>query len=453
MPHISAVILAAGKGTRMKSELPKVMHQLAGLAMIDHVLNKVEKLGIKDILTVVGHGRDLVSEHIAHRSKIIIQEKQLGTGHALMQTLPRLQDDSTVLVLSGDQPLLACATLSALLEHHQNSGAAATVLTAVLEKPFGYGRIIKNNGVFQRIVEEKDALPAEKLVKEINTGTYCFKGSSLKVALREITPQNAQGEYYLTDVFRLLISSGQKVETLCTSDGAEALGINNRVQLAEAEELLYDRNRQYWMMAGVTIVNPATVFIDSEAELTRDVTIYPFTLIKGKSKVGEGTAIGPGTTLINCICGNACLIENSVVRDAVIGDHCVIGPFAYLRPGTVLSQGVKVGDFVEIKNSQIGAGTKVPHLSYIGDSTLGKNVNIGAGTITCNYDGKNKHKTIIGDDAFVGSNTNFVAPVQIGRESVIGAGSTISKDVPDQALAVERSQQKIVENWPRAKDK
>jgi len=453
MPHITCVILAAGKGTRMKSEVPKVMHQLAGQPLIDHVMDKVEALGINDILTIVGHGRDIVVNHITGRSEPVIQEEQLGTGHALIMAAPRLKDDSCVLVLSGDQPLLSLNTLKALLEFHGTSGSAATVLTAIMEDPFGYGRINKQAGIFKSIIEEKDADLSQKEIREINTGTYCFRGSSLKKGLQEIKPINAQGEYYLTDIFDILIASGQKIETFCTKDNKEALGINNRLQLAEAEAIIYEQIRKDWMLEGVTIVNPTTVLIDVGVKIGRDVTIYPFTILKGRTIIEEGSTIGPGTVLENANCHRGCKIENSVVKDAVIGENCNIGPYAYLRPGTVLDRGVKVGDFVEIKKSFIGEGSKVPHLSYIGDSTLGKNVNIGAGTITCNYDGKNKNQTIIGDNAFVGSNTNFVAPVEIGKHAVIGAGSTITGNVPDNSLAVERADQKIINNWRKAKDK
>lgn len=453
MPQYTAVILAAGKGTRMKSELPKVMHQIAGKPLLDHVLEKVQGLGIDEVYTIVGHGREIVAKHIAGRAEVIVQEEQLGTGHALIQAAPYLKDESCILVLSGDQPLLSGDTLRALLKLHRTSKASATVLSAIMASPFGYGRVIKQNGLLQGIVEEKDTDSKQKEIKEINTGTYCFQGSSLKSAIKMITPQNAQGEYYLTDVFKILIAAGEKIETLCIEDSAEALGINNRVQLAKAEDILYDQIRKFWMMEGVTIVNPSSVFIDAQAALCKDVVIHPFTLVKGNTQIEEGASIGPGTTLVNCRCLKGCQIENSVAREAVIGENSVVGPFAYLRPGTVLEKGVKVGDFVEIKNSKIGEGSKVPHLSYIGDSTLGENVNIGAGTITCNYDGRRKYSTIIGDNTFVGSNTNFIAPVEIGKKAVIGAGSTITKDVPDNALAVERSQQKNIENWQKAKDK
>jgi len=453
MPQLTAVILAAGKGTRMKSELPKVLHRLAGATLIDHVLAKVEELGVEQVLTIVGHGREAVADHIKGRSEIVVQEPQLGTGHALLQAAPYLRDDCSVMVLSGDQPLLTTRTLQAMLDLHRESEAAATVLTALLDNPYGYGRIIKRDGRFKGIIEEKDANTEQKKIREINTGTYCFEAGPLKSALQKITPQNAQGEYYLTDVFNILLNSGQKIETYCLEDSNEAFGINNRVQLAEAEDIFYDRIRHHWMLEGVTIKNPSSVFIDAQAVLSPDVVIEPFTIIKGQTVIQEGAVIGPYTTLEDCVCGKGCRIENSVARQAVIGEACQIGPYAYLRPGTVLAHGVKVGDFVEIKNSKIDEGSKVPHLSYIGDSIVGKKVNIGAGTITCNYDGEKKHRTIIGDNSFVGSNTNFVAPVQIGQNAVIGAGSTITKDVPDGALAVERSQQKIIENWQATRKK
>jgi bifunctional UDP-N-acetylglucosamine pyrophosphorylase/glucosamine-1-phosphate N-acetyltransferase len=322
-----------------------------------------------------------------------------------------------------------------------------------MEEPFGYGRILKNNGKFQGIVEEKDADLQQKEIKEINTGTYCFQGAVLKKGLANIQPQNAQREYYLTDIFDIFLASGDKVETVCTQDFHEAMGINDRLQLSEAEQIIYDQIRKYWMTEGVTIINPLSVLIDSQVKLSKDVIIYPYTIIQGTTMIEEGSQIGPGTRLENCTCLQDCRIENSVAKEAIIGESCVVGPFAYLRPGTVLAKGVKVGDFVEIKKSHIGEGSKVPHLSYIGDSSIGKNVNIGAGTITCNYDGKLKHQPIIGDNVFVGSNTNFVAPVEVGNESVIGAGSTITRNVPENALAVERSQQRIINNWLRAKDK
>lgn len=447
MPEYTAVILAAGKGTRMKSDLPKVMHRLAGKPLIDHVLDTVERLGITHVVSIVGHGREVVSEHIKGRSEIAIQEDQLGTGHALLQAIPFLRNGRGILVLSGDQPLLSYNTLNSLIQKHEKSQAAAIVLTAQMDNPFGYGRILKDKGFFKGIVEEKDADEYQKSIKEINTGTYCFEEYSLRDALAKITPKNAQGEYYLTDVFDILLTGGNSIETYCSVDSTEALGINNRVQLAEAGEIIYDRIRKYWMMEGVTIINPSSVFIDAEVEIAQDVIIHPFSIMKGHTRIEENCVIGPATLIENCHCQKGCKIENSVARDSIIGEDCNIGPYAYLRPQTRLAKGVKIGDFVEIKNSSIGEGSKIPHLSYIGDSEIGKNVNIGAGTITCNYDGSHKHKTVINDNAFVGSNTNLVAPVAIGENAMIGAGSTITKDVPRESLALERASQKVIENW------
>jgi len=447
MPKWAAVIMAAGKGTRMKSKLPKVMHKLAGKPLIAHVFDTVQQIGIDKIILVLGHGREQVEAYFNGRAQIVIQAEQLGTGHAVMQALPALQGVENVLVLSGDQPLFQTETLANLLNVHETEEAVATVLTARFENPYGYGRIVRSAGVFERIVEEKDALPEERLISEINTGTYCFKVEELSKALVELTPQNAQGEYYLTGVFGVFRRSGAKISTALAEDPGEALGINSRVQLAEAERVLRQRLLNYWMAEGVTIVDPSTTYIDSEVELSRDVVLLPFTVLQGRTKIDEDSVIGPQVLLENCRCGKGAEITHTVARQAVIGDGCQIGPFAYLRPGTELGAKVKVGDFVEVKNSKVGQGSKIPHLSYIGDAEIGQSVNIGAGTITCNYDGVNKHPTVIGDRSFVGSNSNLVAPVTIGEGAYIGAGSTITKDVPAKALAVERSRQVIKEDW------
>ncbi|KUO73862.1 MAG: bifunctional N-acetylglucosamine-1-phosphate uridyltransferase/glucosamine-1-phosphate acetyltransferase [Desulfosporosinus sp. BRH_c37] len=452
MPNLVAVIMAAGKGTRMKSKLPKVMHSLAGKTLIEHVLDTVNQVGIESPLVIVGHGREVIETRISDRAELVVQTEQLGTGHAVMQALPYLDGAQTVLVLSGDQPLLKTETLQALIESHEAQGVSATVLTAFMDQPFGYGRVIKNEEFVVKIVEEKDASIDQRLINEINTGTYCFKGSALKEALVKITTQNAQGEYYLTEVFDVLIKLGEKVLAYCTHDSNEALGINSRGQLAEAEAILRDRILDHWMSEGVTVVDPSSTFIDADVELTQDVTILPFTRLMGKTMIAEDAVIGPQTSLENCAVGCGSEVTYTMAKDAVIGERCHIGPFAYLRPGTKLEAEVKVGDFVEIKNSWIEMGSKVPHLSYIGDTHVGKSVNIGAGTITCNYDGVNKHPTKIGDNAFIGSNTNLVAPLEVGEHAVTGAGSTITKNVPARALAVERSQQMIREHWHKRKD-
>lgn len=453
MSNLVAVIMAAGKGTRMKSKLPKVMHSLAGKTLIEHVLDMVDHAGIKRSLVIVGHGRESIEACINKRAEMVVQTEQLGTGHAVMQAIPYLDDNQTILVLSGDQPLLRSETIEALIELHQAQKASATVLTAYMEQPFGYGRIIKEGENLVKIVEEKDATSAERNIKEVNTGTYCFRGLALKEALTKITTQNAQGEYYLTEVFDILLKHEKKVLTYCTPNSHEALGINSRSQLAEAEGIIHKRILEHWMAEGVTIVDPASTFIDADVELAQDVTLLPFTRLLGKTRIEEDAVIGPQTSIENCTVGRGAEVFNSVARDAVIGERCHIGPFSYLRPGTRLEAEVKVGDFVEIKNSWIETGAKVPHLSYIGDTHVGKSANIGAGTITCNYDGTKKHPTKIGDHAFIGSNTNLVAPLEVGDYAVTGAGSTLTKNVPARALAVERSQQVVKENWQREKMK
>ena len=449
MSNLVAVVMAAGKGTRMKSKLPKVMHSLAGKTLIEHVLDTVSQAGIERTLVVVGHGREGIEACIHQRAEIVVQEDQLGTGHAVMQAIPFLEDAHTVLVLSGDQPLLKSETLLALIKMHQAQGASATVLTAYLDQPFGYGRIIKDGENLVKIIEEKDATSAEREIKEINTGTYCFKGAALRNALTSITTQNAQGEYYLTEVFEIFSNRKEKMLTYCSSDSHEALGINSRGQLAEAEAILRKNILEHWMSEGVTLIDPASTFIDAEVHLAQDVTILPFTRLMGKTRIEEDVVIGPQTSLENCVVRCGAEVIYTVAKDAVIGERCHIGPFTYLRPGTNLEAEVKIGDFVEIKNSWIGKGAKVPHLSYIGDAQIGKSANIGAGTITCNYDGVHKHTTKIGDYAFIGSNTNLVAPVEVGEHAVTGAGSTITKNVPAESLAVERSQQVIKEHWHR----
>lgn len=447
MPKWAAVILAAGKGTRMKSKLPKVMHRLAGKPLIDHVFDTVQQIGIEKTILVLGHGREQVESYFGGRAQIVVQSEQLGTGHAVMQALPELEGVENVLVLSGDQPLFRAETLTRLLNVHVREDAVATVLTAQFQNPYGYGRIVRSKGVFEKIVEEKDALPEERLISEINTGTYGFKVTGLRKALGELTPQNAQGEYYLTGVFDIFRREGGKILTALAEDPGEALGINSRAQLAEAERVLRQRILNYWMAEGVTIVDPATTYIDAEVELSRDVILLPFTILQGLTTIGEDSVIGPHVLLENCRCGKGTEVTHTVARQAVMGDECKVGPFAYLRPGTELDKNVKVGDFVEVKNSKVGQGSKIPHLSYIGDADIGKSVNIGAGTITCNYDGVKKHATVIGDYSFVGSNSNLVAPLTVGEGAYIGAGSTITKDVPAKALAVERSRQVIKEDW------
>lgn len=454
--NLAAVILAAGKGTRMKSKLPKVLHKLCGSPMLSYVTDAVAAAGVEKTVVVVGYGADLVARAVEGQAQVALQSEQLGTAHALMQAGPFLSDfPGQLLILCGDTPLIEAGTLAQLVEGHRVAGSAATVLTAEMEDPTGYGRVIRDGqGRVAKIVEQKDASPEEKKVREVNTGIYCFEVAGLFDELNRITPTNAQGEYYLTDLVEIYARKGLAVEAVMLQNPREVTGINDRLQLAEVEQYMRGRVLKDLMRSGVTVVDPLSTFVDRSVKVGRDTVIYPFTFIEGCTVIGEDCTVGPGSRLINAKVGDGVSIQNSIVIDSHIEDHCSIGPFAYLRPETKLGRGVKVGDFVEIKKSLIGDGSKVPHLSYIGDAKVGENVNIGAGTITCNYDGNNKWPTLIGDGAFIGSNTNLVAPVEIGARAITGAGSTITKDIPAGALGVERAKQTVVPNWAdRKKDK
>lgn len=451
----SAVILAAGKGVRMRSHIPKVIHRVAGVPMIKHVVNAVSQAGIDKITVVVGQQSELIKDIFAgQKINYAVQAEQLGTGHALLQASSQVEHDDIVLVVAGDTPLLQAKTLQQLIAHHRNTQAVATVLSTIIDEPYGYGRIVREeSGQLARIVEEKDASPEEKRIFEINSGMYCLQVKEAFAALQKLGASNAQGEYYLTDILEIIKNNGQKVEVFLTEARDDIYGINNREQLARAEKIMRQRKNFELMMAGVTIIDPETTFIDSEVKIGMDTIIYPFTIIEGQSIIGESCLIGPSSYLNDSLVGDHVIIENSRIKEAEIGDECNIGPFAYLRPGAVLHRGVKVGDFVEIKKSIIGSGSKVPHLSYVGDAELGNDVNVGAGTITCNYDGKNKWITILEDGVFIGSNTNLVAPVRIGKNAVTGAGSTITRDVPADTLAVERASQKHIEDYSRKKER
>ena len=444
-----AVVLAAGMGTRMRSKLPKVLHKLIGVPMINHVVNTLYEAGINNIIVVVGYRGELVEEVLDKNCRVVFQKEQLGTGHALLQALPALSGyaEGDCLVVCGDTPLLKARTLEQLRDKHRISGARATVLTACLPDPTGYGRIIKGPGGIERIVEEKDASLQEKAVKEINTGTYCFNIDSLVQELGRLTTSNAQGEYYLTDIIKRLVDKKERVETMLLDNPDEAAGINNRVQMAQAEAVLRQDILVRHMLQGVTIINPEHTYVEAGVKIGKDTVLYPGTILEGATSIGEDCVIGPDTRIVDSVIENGVEVKYSYLIKARVAGGCTIGPFSFLRPGSVLAAGVKVGDFVEVKNSYVGEGSKIPHLSYIGDSTLGQEVNIGAGTITCNYDGTAKHHTRIGDGAFIGSNTNLVAPISVGAGAYIGAGSTVTRDVPDGALAVARGRQKTVENW------
>jgi bifunctional UDP-N-acetylglucosamine pyrophosphorylase/glucosamine-1-phosphate N-acetyltransferase len=439
-----AIILAAGKGTRMKSKLAKVLQPLNGKAMVQYVVDALAGAGISEQIIVVGHQQEEVRQYLGDAVKYAAQLEQLGTGHAVMMAQKEVDpnEDSLVLVVCGDTPLLRVETITELIAAHRQTGAAATILTCDFADPAGYGRIIRDDeGQVKAILEEKDAGDREKKIKEINTGTICFNNKALWSALAEIKPVNAQGEYYLTDVIQILGRNLAKVGAHKINRAEETVGINNKVQLAEAAKVLRRRKLVALMEEGVTIVDPGSTFIEDQVKIGADTVIYPFTWIAGKTEIGEDCFIGPNTKINNVVIGDRVTIDHSTIVDSRLGNDCTVGPFAYIRPETVLADKVKVGDFVEIKKSQVGVGSKIPHLSYIGDTTIGAEVNIGAGTITCNYDGVNKYNTIIEDEAFIGSNTNLVAPVVVGKKALIGAGSTITKDIPPNTLAIARSKQ------------
>ena len=441
MEKVTAVILAAGEGKRMKSQTPKVIHMICGRTLLGHVLAAVDKICQQKIV-VVGHGADRVKETFKDSVQYAYQAEQLGTGHAVMQAAAQIPGEGDVFILCGDTPLLSEEIITQLQLAHQRSKVAVTVLTAVVPNAYGYGRIIRSEGgAVQKIVEEKDATESERLVQEINTGTYIFQAEALLSALNHLDNDNAQGEYYLTDCIALLIRRGLMAGTYCLEDHRVALGVNDRVQLAEAEVLLRERINSVLMGGGVTMPDPATTYVDVDVQVGEDTVLLPNTYLRGKTAIGADCVLGPNTEITESIIGNSVTIRHSVVTQSTVEDNVTVGPFAHLRPETVLRVGAKIGDFVEIKKSDIGQNSKVPHLSYIGDAQVGENVNLGAGTIVVNYDGKHKHQTRIDAQAFIGCNSNLVAPLTIGKGAFVAAGSTITKDVPAGSLSLARPAQ------------
>ena len=449
MSDLVTVILAAGKGTRMKSKLPKVLHRVGGKSMLQHVLDAAKQAGAKRNIVVVGFGGETVKEAMGDQAEFVVQKEQLGTGHAVQQTAPLLAAETgTVMVLCGDTPLLTGELLKKLYDAHKEAGAKATVLTAIMPDATGYGRIIRTaEGTVMKIVEQKDATEEERRVKEVNSGIYCFEAKELFAALEKVGCDNAQGEYYLPDVLEILRSQGEKIWAAAADDYESTLGINSRVQLSGAEKILRRRKNIELMDNGVTIMDPDSTFVDADVTVGRDTILYPFTWLEGSTTVGEDCEIGPNSRFTDTKIGNHVTAHFSYAHECEIADDVIMGPYVHLRPNTKLAHKVKIGNFVEVKNSNIGEGTKLPHLSYIGDCDMGSGVNMGCGTITVNYDGKAKFRTTIGDDAFVGCNSNLVAPVTVGAGSYVGAGSTITKDVPPSDLAIARARQKNIEGW------
>ncbi|GAB6138979.1 bifunctional UDP-N-acetylglucosamine diphosphorylase/glucosamine-1-phosphate N-acetyltransferase GlmU [Halanaerobaculum tunisiense] len=431
MSELAVITLAAGKGTRMKSKLPKVLHKVAGKSMVQHAVDTAAELNPAHNMVVVGYKANQVQAETAGNLEFITQEEQLGTGHAVMQAQDDLQDFAgTILVMYGDTPLLTPDTLQQLVATHQEEAAAATVLTTEVEDPSGYGRIIRDQSdQVVKIVEEEDTTESEAQIQEINTGICCFDSQLLWETLTDVTSDNAQGEYYLTDVVGILAKQGELVTAVVTPDSEETVGVNTRQHLAQAESILRERICNQHLQQGVTIIDPANTYIDSEVEIGQDSIIYPCTFLEGTTKLGEEVIIGPQSKLVDSTIGSGVEVESSTIIESQIGADTTVGPYAYLRPGTKVGREAKIGDFVEVKKSEIGDQAKVPHLSYIGNATIGQQTNIGAGSITANYDGEEKHRTIIGDQSFIGSDSTLIAPVRIGDRAIIGAGAVVTKDV------------------------
>ncbi|MHA6260517.1 bifunctional UDP-N-acetylglucosamine diphosphorylase/glucosamine-1-phosphate N-acetyltransferase GlmU [Sporosarcina sp. CAU 1771] len=443
MTNTYAIVLAAGQGTRMKSDLYKVLHPVCGKSMVAHVIDNIRKLGADRIVTIVGHGAEKVELTLGEKSEYALQEEQLGTAHAVQQAETQLGKLlGTTIVVCGDTPLIRSETMKALIAHHNEVGAKATILTAKADDPTGYGRIIRGQeGQVLRNVEQKDATEQEQQIKEINTGTYCFDNEALFSTLKKVTNDNAQGEYYLPDVIGILQSEQALVSAYVTEDFSETLGINDRVVLSEAESVMRGRIAEKHMRNGVTIISPENTYISADAEIGRDTVLKPGAMIEGKTVIGENCVIGPNSQIVDSVIEDRATINSSVVLSSKVGSDTTVGPFAHIRPDSTLGNGVKIGNFVEVKKSSLGEGSKVSHLSYIGDAEVGSQVNVGCGTITVNYDGKNKYVTTIEDEAFIGCNSNLIAPVKIGKGAYVAAGSTISKDVPNDSLAIARSRQ------------
>ena len=449
---ISAIILAAGMGTRMKSRRIKLLHEVAGRPMVSHVMDCALALRPRQLITVIGHQADDVQAALhGVPTDFVLQKNQRGTGHAVIKAAAELKHRTRgqLLILNGDLPTLRPATLRSLLSRHRRSGAALTVLTARLPDAAGYGRIIRGeHGGIQAIVEDRDATSDQRRIREINVGIYCADPKRLLPVLAKIRPNNVQREYYLTDAVHRLIQMGEKVVAVCHNDSEEVLGVNSRAELAHATRTLYGRKNEALQSSGVTILDPDRTWVDPRAKIGKDTVLYPDVLLEGPVILGEGCTVRSGSRIADSRLGSRVIIkDHSVITGTQIGDDVQVGPFAHLRPGTRLDNKVKVGNFMEVKKARLREGVKASHLSYLGDADIGENSNIGAGTITCNYDGVEKHKTILGKNVFIGSDSQLVAPVTLGDDAYVGAGSTITKDVPAGALAVGRGRQFNKEGW------
>lgn len=448
MEHFTAVILAAGEGTRMKSDTPKVLHKVCGLPVLTHIIEATRRAGAEKIVVVVGKDAEEIKEVYAKNDiEFVVQKERKGTGHALMQAESAAQGSSHLVVLYGDMPLVTAESIEEMAKLHREQKAAATVMTAKVSDPTGYGRIIREGNRVLDIREHKDATPQERTINEINAGFYCFDTSLVFSALLKVENKNRQGEYYLTDVIKILNMEKKQVIAFELEDPEELHGINDRRQLAQVQKLMQKKIIEGWMEKGVTFINPDTCMVDFEVEIGRDTVIYPGVILEGSTKIGEGCSIIGPCRIKDTIIGNCCEIIMSQIDECILDEGIKVGPYSNLRPGCKLASRVKVGDFVELKNAKVGEGTKIPHLSYVGDGILGKDINIGAGVIFVNYDGYKKHQTVVEDNAFVGCNSNLIAPVTVKAGSYIAAGSTITKEVPEDSLAIARARQENKVGW------
>lgn len=446
---IYAIIMAAGAGTRMKSELPKMLHRVCGRPIIDYILDGASAVSKEPPIMVVGHGAEEITEHVGDRAKYAKQEEQLGTGHAVMMAAPYIEDkEGYVVVLAGDTPLIREETLSSMVEYAIEGDYSAVALSTKVDDSTGYGRIVRaNDGNFDKIVEHKDATAEERAIKEINASMYCFRVDSLLMSLKDLANDNKQGEYYLTDTLSIIKDQGDKVGVYCLDDYTEILGVNTRQQLSEAERVMRSRINAIHMDNGVTLIDPEHTYIDSGVTIDADTIIYPGNVLEGSTKIGTGCTLYPDNRIVNSTIGERVVSESAVILESVIAPGATIGPFAYIRPGSNIGDNVKIGDFVEIKNSTVGDNTKISHLAYVGDADVGRNVNIGCGAIFVNYDGEEKHRTNVGDNSFVGCNVNLVAPITVEDDTFIAAGSTITENVPEGALGIARGKQVNKEEW------
>ncbi len=457
MRDLHVVVLAAGKGTRMKSSLPKVLHRASGRPLIEYVLRSADALNPASVTVVIGHGADSIREALAGRGlELVVQKPQIGTAHAVLQTEQVLgRKTGTLLLLSGDVPLLGPEALRRLVATHDQAAAVATVLTATVERPYGYGRIVRTQaGDIARIVEERDASPAERAIREINSGVYAFDLAPLWDALRSIAAENAQGEYYLPDLVGIYRRRKLPVATMAVAEPREIRGINSRTELAEVSAIVRQQKNEELMAAGVTLVDPATTYIEADVVVGPDTVIHPNVYLEGTTVVGSACEIHAGSRIVDSTIADRVTINNyTIVISSVVGPDVKLGPFAHVRPGSDIRTGAHVGNFVELKKTVFGEGSKASHLTYLGDATVGAGVNVGAGTITCNYDGVTKHPTIIEDDAFIGSDSQLVAPVKIGKGAYVAAGSSIVEDVPPGALGIARGRQSNITDWVAKKGK